>query len=266
MLVYWLQKVVGIDTGGQSRVFNMTGGGRGRERWEKHKQFTLVSLSAAGGQHAGDDGDEDDQPASDRVRTIRSNHLSNNIVHVVEEDVSEENSREKMKISKAWVFHDDIFIIKSQDKTLYTSVEGVYYRSYDTQSLLGSEVTCVNVFLNILCLGLSSGSLHLHHLSDPVDVLRLDLAQPLHRVQVCQGPVIDVTMAVVQDTFSFLTLMCVTNTGNVVKVIWKSSLPRLLDERSTDRFVVINNNIHIFISSLPNPFRSYTDSMGQALD
>ena len=36
----------------------MTGGGRGRERWEKHKQFTLalVSVSEARGQHTGDDG------------------------------------------------------------------------------------------------------------------------------------------------------------------------------------------------------------------
>ena len=111
MLVYWLQKIVGIDTGGQSRVFNVTGGsGRGRERWEKHKQFTLVSVASAGGQS-----DEDD-----RVRTIRSNHLSNNIVHVVEEEIKDDDT-EKMKISQAWVFHDDIFIVKSQDKTLYCS-------------------------------------------------------------------------------------------------------------------------------------------------
>ena len=133
------------------------------------------------------------------------------------------------------MFHDDIFIIKSQDGTLYTSVEGVYYRSYDTMTLLGSEVTSVHVHLNILCLGLSSGSLDLHHLTDPVDVLRLDLVHPVHRVQVCQGPVMEVTMAVVQDNFSFLTLICVTNTGNLVKVIWKSSLRLLLDEKSTDR-------------------------------
>ena len=58
-------------------MFNMTGGGRGRERWEKHKQFTLVSVSDARGPHTGDDdvGGEDDQPAIDIVRTIRSNHF-----------------------------------------------------------------------------------------------------------------------------------------------------------------------------------------------
>ena len=107
-------------------------------------------------------------------------------------------------------------------------------------SLLGSEVNSVHVYLNILCLGLSSGILHLYHLSDPVDVLQLDLVHPLHRVQVSQGPVMDITMTVVQDSFTFLTLMCVTNTGKVVKVIWKSSLPLLSDEKSSDRFLIIN--------------------------
>ena len=253
MLVYWLQKIVGIDTGGQSRVFNVTGGsGRGRERWEKHKQFTLVSVASAGGQSGEDD----------RVRTIRSNHLSNNIVHVVEEEIKDDDN-DKMKISQAWVFHDDIFIVKSQDKTLYCSVEGVYYRSYETMTLLGSEVTSVHVYLNILCLGLSSGSLHLYHLSDPVDVLQLDLVHPLHRVQVAQGPVMDITMTVVQDSFTFLTLMCVTNTGKVVKVIWQSSLPLLSDEKSSDRFVT---NIILQLHLNCTFFRSYTDSMGQALD
>ena len=123
MLVYWLQKIVGIDTGGQSRVFNMTGGGRGRERWEKHKQFTLVSVSDARGQHTGDDDDggggEDDQTASDKVRTIRSNHLSNNIVHVIKEEVNEGDTK-KMKIFQACVFQNNIFILKSQEDTMYT--------------------------------------------------------------------------------------------------------------------------------------------------
>ena len=48
MLVFWLQKIVGIDTKEQSRVFNIASirGGDGvgaRDTWEKHKHFTLVT-------------------------------------------------------------------------------------------------------------------------------------------------------------------------------------------------------------------------------
>ena len=38
MLVFWLQKFVGIDSNGQSRVYNISSGGIGaRNIWEKHK-------------------------------------------------------------------------------------------------------------------------------------------------------------------------------------------------------------------------------------
>ena len=38
MLVFWLQKFVGIDSNGQSRVYNISSGGSGaRNIWEKHK-------------------------------------------------------------------------------------------------------------------------------------------------------------------------------------------------------------------------------------
>ena len=39
MLVFWLQKIVAVDSSGQSRVYGVAGAGAGgRDTWEKHKQ------------------------------------------------------------------------------------------------------------------------------------------------------------------------------------------------------------------------------------
>ena len=48
----------------------------------------------------------------------RSSHLSNKTINVVELGKAED-----MKISRAWVFHDDMFILLSHEKLLYMSVE-----------------------------------------------------------------------------------------------------------------------------------------------
>ena len=40
MLVFWLQKIVAVDSSGQSSVYGVAGaaGAGGRDTWEKHKQ------------------------------------------------------------------------------------------------------------------------------------------------------------------------------------------------------------------------------------
>ena len=43
MLVFWLQKIVAVDSSGQSRVYGVAGAGAGgRDTWEKHKQVWLL--------------------------------------------------------------------------------------------------------------------------------------------------------------------------------------------------------------------------------
>ena len=54
------------------------------------------------------------------VRTIRAGHLSDVTVNVVEREVG---AMEGVRVARAWVFHDDIFIFISEDHRLYTSVE-----------------------------------------------------------------------------------------------------------------------------------------------
>ena len=54
------------------------------------------------------------------VRTIRAGHLSDVTVNVVEREAG---AMEGVRVARAWVFHDDIFIFISEDHRLYTSVE-----------------------------------------------------------------------------------------------------------------------------------------------
>ena len=122
--------------------------------------------------------------------------MSDNVVNVVELPDSPE-----INIARAWVFHDDVFILKSDDDHLYMSVEGVYYCKYDTCDLLQCHVTAAHVYLNILCLGSNTGHVYLYLLKDPVDVLHLDLVHPDHRVHVSgdQGSVMSISMSVYSD-------------------------------------------------------------------
>ena len=54
------------------------------------------------------------------MRTIRAGHLSDVTVNVVEREAG---AMEGVRVARAWVFHDDIFIFISEDHRLYTSVE-----------------------------------------------------------------------------------------------------------------------------------------------
>ena len=54
------------------------------------------------------------------VRTIRAGHLSDVTVNAVEREAG---AMEGVRVARAWVFHDDIFIFISEDDRLYTSVE-----------------------------------------------------------------------------------------------------------------------------------------------
>ena len=51
MLVFWLQKIVSVDSSGQSRVFSVTGAGPGvggRDTWERHRELILVREAEPG--------------------------------------------------------------------------------------------------------------------------------------------------------------------------------------------------------------------------
>ena len=61
-----------------------------------------------------------DCPGKDKVRALRSNHLSDVTLDVVE---CEEQLTSSIVIDQAWVFRDDYFIVKDQEHNLYTSVE-----------------------------------------------------------------------------------------------------------------------------------------------
>ena len=54
------------------------------------------------------------------VRTIRAGHLSDVTVNVVEQEAG---AMEGVRVARAWVFHDDIFILLTQNNKLFTSVE-----------------------------------------------------------------------------------------------------------------------------------------------
>ena len=56
------------------------------------------------------------------VRTIRSSWNINDVtIDVIELERSPEDDR--IEVKRAWVFHDDIFILLTQDNKLFTSVE-----------------------------------------------------------------------------------------------------------------------------------------------
>ena len=61
------------------------------------------------------------------VRTIRSSWNINDVtIDVIELERKPED--ERIDVRRAWVFHDDIFILLTQDNKLFTSVEVRKYR------------------------------------------------------------------------------------------------------------------------------------------
>ena len=182
---------------------------------------------------------------SDQGVYTRSSHLSNKTVNVVELGTAG-----NIKIKHAWVFHDDIFILLSHEKLLYMSVEvcivthsrftstsfifmlqGVYYCVHDTVSDHGWEVSAVSVHLHTLCLGTACGQVRLYQLSDPVDLLRLDLAQATDTLRVGEGPVSCVTMSVRQErknsnTRGHMVMVTIGGPGEITVTSWASAFTR----------------------------------------
>ena len=197
MLVFWMQKIVSIDASWQSRVFPLGGDPRSRRQWEKHKQFTLVrsvslseSLTIATG-----------------VRRIRSSHLSNygKDVIVVSQPDAEDGRFSDRKLKHAWVFHDDIFVLLSAEDALYLSVEGVYYREYNTKQVISSTISSVTVYLNLLCLETSAGEVFIYQLSDAIDIIDLDLTNPAWTGTVSSCPVTCMVLGMYNGNMSLVT-------------------------------------------------------------
>ena len=152
-------------------------------------------------------------------------------------------------------------------------VQGVYYREYRDLS-----VVTVGLHLTVLALATSCATLHLHQLTDPVDLLRLDLAAPVasirrvvtvssaynsSEVRLDPDPGLVTGLALAADTGRLL-LAAVAETGGVTLVTWESSLAR---RRRADKGELERQDyiICMFNRNLLS-FRHYIDSIGQSLD
>ena len=109
----------------------------------------------------------------------------------------------------------------------------MYYREYRDLS-----VVTVGLHLTVLALATSCATLHLHQLTDPVDLLRLDLAAPVASIrrvvtlclvynssEVRLDPGLVTGLALAADTGRLL-LAAVAETGGITLVTWESSLAR----------------------------------------
>ena len=116
-------------------------------------------------------------------------------------------------------------------------------------------MTTVCVHLHTLCLGTDTGQVRIkdlcwirimiriylqvriYQLSDPVDLLRLDLGQPSHTVEVGGGRVSDVAMSVHQDRHDtrdprgHLVMAVVGGGGAVTCTTWTSAFTHHLDNK-----------------------------------
>ena len=79
------------------------------------------------------------------VRTIRAGHLSDVTVNVVEQEAG---AMEGVRVARAWVFHDDIFIFISEDHCLYTSVEVKYSFIFVSEADLEVLMLFVRLFVS----------------------------------------------------------------------------------------------------------------------
>ena len=109
----------------------------------------------------------------------------------------------------------------------------MYYRRYD--QLTTGEVTCAEVYLNILCLGTSTGTVRLFTLSDPVDLLRLDtLATVPVEHQVSQVVVTSVRLSVVSGSGDNVHLVMVTgdSSGRIATLTWRSEFTKYFSSQA----------------------------------
>ena len=90
----------------------------------------------------------------------------------------------------------------------------------------------MSVHLHTLCLGTACGQVRLYQLSDPVDLLRLDMAQATDTVRVMgEGPVSCVTMSVRQErknnnTRGHMVMVTIGGPGEITVTTWTSSFTR----------------------------------------
>ena len=197
MLVFWMQKIVCIDARCQSRQFPLGGDPGARRQWEKHKQFTLIRPVSR----------EESLAISEGVWRIRSSHLSDYFKDVIVESQPEADGPwfTSRKFVSAWVFHDDIFALVSQDSHLYLSVDGVYYRDYSIEQHYGSNISTITVYTNTLTLGTQAGEVIIYQISDAIDIIDLDLAKPVWRASVSSSPLTSLVMGVVRGTMALVT-------------------------------------------------------------
>ena len=104
---------------------------------------------------------------------------------------------------------------------------------HDTVSEQGWEVSTVCVHLHTLCLGTSCGQVRLYQLSDPVDLLRLDLAQATDTVRVGGGRVSQVTMSVRQErhTRGHMVMVTIGGPGDITVTTWTSAFTRQMADK-----------------------------------
>ena len=104
---------------------------------------------------------------------------------------------------------------------------------HDTVSVQGWEVSTVSVNLHTLCLGTSCGQVRLYQLSDPVDLLRLDLAQATDIVRVGGGRVSQVTMSVRQErhTRGHMVMVTTGDPGDITVTTWTSAFTRQMADK-----------------------------------
>ena len=113
-------------------------------------------------------------------------------------------------------------------------IQGVYYCVHDTVSEQGWEVTSVTVHLHTLCLGTSSGQVRLYQLSDPVDLLRLDLAQPTNTLRVAEVSVSCLTMSVRQErpnSRGHMVMVTIGDPGEITVTTWSAAFTRKMMDK-----------------------------------
>ena len=92
----------------------------------------------------------------------------------------------------------------------------------------------VGCLLHTLCLGTSSGQVILYQLSDPVDLLRLDLAQPTNTLRVAEVSVRCLTMSVRQErpnSRGHMVMVTIGYPGEITVTTWSAAFTRKMMDK-----------------------------------
>lgn len=128
----------------------------------------------------------------------------------------------------------------------------------------------MTVHLHTLCLGTSCGQVRLYQLSDPVDLLRLDLAQPTNTLRVADGRVSCLAMSVRQErgnSRGHMVMVTIGDPGEIIVSTWCAAFTRQMMEKgaaSEERWWLHIISTLFIINSLI--IQRFTDSVGQDLD